>query len=298
MKKVLKILGWIVIPYIMIFVFWKKINKPGRIAGVIYALVALIIAISSGSNSGNTANPTSQNAAVASNTTTTTSATTNAKTDTNNTDAQKKADEAAAAKKKADEAAAQKAAQEAAAKKQAEETPKQKMMNSIKTLISSKQAFDTGNYVKGDIPAGDYAFVSFQGSGKYYSENDTANNIIDNENFDSFGYVSVHGSGNLETQGLLVNTAAFPQLGVTGAKQIYEILNDVQNYAGAGFYKVGADLPAGKYTVQSQGEGYVAALSGPVGNREIIDNQNFNGRYSESVTNGQFLSISRGTITQ
>lgn len=37
MKKVLKILGWIVFPYIMIFIFWRKIGNIGRIAGAIWA---------------------------------------------------------------------------------------------------------------------------------------------------------------------------------------------------------------------------------------------------------------------
>jgi hypothetical protein len=42
--KVLKLLGWVFIPYVMIFVFWKKIGVAGRIFGTTWAtLVALMV---------------------------------------------------------------------------------------------------------------------------------------------------------------------------------------------------------------------------------------------------------------
>jgi hypothetical protein len=214
-------------------------------------------------------------------------------------DNQKAEDEA---KQKAEKEANKKAEEEAAAKKKAEEeakkTPQQQMFEKISGLFASKQAFDTGSYIKGDIPAGEYAFISFDGSGKYYCENDSANNILDNENFDSFGYVYVNSVGNLETQGVLISTNAFQTLGVTGAKQIYEIVNNVQNFKESGYYKVGLDIPAGQYTIQSTGQGYVANMSGPVGKSDINDNENFNGKYSVTVTNGQYLQISHGLLLQ
>jgi hypothetical protein len=182
--------------------------------------------------------------------------------------------------------------------KPVEETPKEKMLKSIKALINSKQAFDSGDYIKGDIPAGDYAFIAFEGSGKYFEETDASNNILDNENFDSFGYVYIHATGNIKNSGVLISTTSFPTLGVTGAKQIYEVLNDVHDYKDAGIYKVGVDIPAGTHIIQSQGEAYVESSSGPVGNGEIVQNNNFNGRYSISVSNGQYLTVSRGTIAQ
>ncbi|MEH7418660.1 hypothetical protein V7266_25695 [Neobacillus drentensis] len=185
-----------------------------------------------------------------------------------------------------------------AQKKPEEKTPQQQMIDKITGLIASKQAFDTGSYIKGDIPAGEYAFVKFKGSGEYYVEKDASDNIIDNQNFDSFGYVYVHGAGNIETNGVLINVGAFGTLGVSGAKQIYEILNNTQNYNESGYYKVGVDLQPGSYVIESYGEGYVAKMSGPVGKSDIIDNENFNGRYSVSVTNGQYLEISRGKIAQ
>ena len=184
------------------------------------------------------------------------------------------------------------------AEKEAEKTPQQKMIEGIQALFASKQAFDSGSYIKGDIPPGEYAFVSFAGSGKYYSENDASNNIIDNNNFDSFGYVYVHGAGNIESQGVLISTAAFPTLDVSGAKQIYEVLNNVTDYKDAGFYKVGVDIPAGAYVLESYGEGYAAVLAGPIGKSDIVDNELFNGRYSVTVSNGQYLQMSQSKISQ
>lgn len=177
-----------------------------------------------------------------------------------------------------------------------EKSPKEQMFDGIKKLMESKQAFDTGSYVKGDIPVGEYAFIPIDGSGKYYSEDDAAGNIIDNENFDSFGYVYVHSVGNLETSGVLINVNAFGALGVKGAKEIYEKLNDTANYKGAAWYKVGLDIDPGQYTIESLGQGYVAVMTGPVGNSDIVDNNNFNGKYSVSVGTGQYLKVSRGEI--
>ena len=170
------------------------------------------------------------------------------------------------------------------------------MVDRIRALISSKEAFDTGSYAEGDIPLGEYAFIPFSGSGKYYSEEDSAGNIIDNENFDSFGYVYVHGTGNIETESLLIKTSAFKMLKVKSAKEVYEILNKVKKYQGAGLYKVGTDIEPGKYTIKSYGEGYFAVMSGPVGNNEIINNDNFNGRRSVEVKIDQYLQVTTGEI--
>ena len=182
-----------------------------------------------------------------------------------------------------------------------EEEPKPKtaqeiMFDKVTGLIDSKNAFDTGSYVKGDVPKGEYAFVPFDGSGQYYSEEDSAGNIIDNENFDSFGYVYVHSVGNIQTGGVLIKISAFKDLGVNSAKEIYEKLNDKSDYKESAIYKVGADLAPGTYTVESFGEAYVEVMSGPVGNSDIVDNENFNGKYSVSVSAGQYLKVSKGKL--
>jgi len=195
-----------------------------------------------------------------------------------------------------DQAQSGEATQEKVEEKPQEKTAREAMLESVTGLIDSKDAFDTGSYVKGDIPTGEYAFISFDGSGKYYSEEDSAGNIVDNENFDSFGYVYVHGVGNLKTDGVLIKVNAFKKIKAKSAKEIYEKLNDVADYKDSAMYKVGVDIAPGAYTIKSLGEAYVAVTSGPVGDSEIIDNNNFKGKYSVNVSAGQYLKVSRGTI--
>lgn len=175
-------------------------------------------------------------------------------------------------------------------------TEQQKMLKNIVALMDEDLAFDSGSYIAGDIPKGEYAFVKFEGSGSYYSEKDIAGNIIDNENFDSFGYVQVHGVGNITNDAVLININAFNKLNVSGAKEIYEILNELTNYNQSGMYKIGTDIEAGTYTLQSIGEAYISILSGPISNNKIIDNDFFNGKYQVKVKKGQYLQISKAII--
>lgn len=175
-------------------------------------------------------------------------------------------------------------------------TEKERMIAMIVELMDDDLAFDSGDYVKGDIPEGEYAFVRF-GSGQYYSERDAAGNIIDNENFDSFGYVQVHGLGDISNKGILVSVDAFEALGVSGAKALYEIINEQTDWNQSGYYKIGYDLDAGDYTVESiGGRGYYAVMTGPVGDSRIVENDSFDGKKSVSVSGGQYLTLSRAMI--
>lgn len=188
------------------------------------------------------------------------------------------------------------AAQESKKVEQRPKTAQEIMFEKVTGLIASKEAFDTGSYIKGDIPVGEYAFIPFEGSGKYYSEEDSAGNIIDNENFDSFGYVYVQGAGNIQTKGVLIKIGAFDKLGVASAKEIYEQLNNTSDCKDSAMYKVGVDIAPGAYTVESYGQAYVEVMSGPVGNSDIVDNENFSGKYTVNVSEGQYLKVSRGKI--
>jgi hypothetical protein len=48
--KFLKALGWIFVPYIMIFFQWKKIGTVGKAVGTVWAVIALIIGIAQSSS--------------------------------------------------------------------------------------------------------------------------------------------------------------------------------------------------------------------------------------------------------
>ena len=183
-------------------------------------------------------------------------------------------------------------------KKTPELTEAQKLVIKVGDLIdNSNLAFDAGSYIAGEIPVGEYAFIRF-GDGRYYSEEDMAGNIIDNENFDSFGYVKVHGTGNLKTYGALINITAFEQLGVSSAKELYEKMNGIENFNQGGYYKVGVDILEGAYTIESIGGlGYYSKNTGPVGDYTIIQNNNFDGKVSVNLSNGQYLAVSRAIIT-
>lgn len=282
----LAIIGLIAIPVFIILAIISLVKKKGKAkrnfllagAGFVLFMVGVLNAPTSDTTSPNIENETPADDASDEN-------------DAEQSEEEKASEEEA--KKKAEEEAAR-----AKAEEEAKKTPQQKMIDSIVGLVDSKLAFDTGSYIKGDIPEGEYAFVTFQGSGQYYAEKDSAGNIIDNENFDSFGYVYVHGVGNISNDGVLINTNSFETLGVSSAKEIYEIVNNVENYKESAWYKIGTDLPAGSYVIESYGEGYVAVMSGPIGKNDIIDNEIFNGRHQVTVSNGQYLVVSGGYISE
>jgi hypothetical protein len=80
------------------------------------------------------------------------------------------------------------------------------LSNTVKQWTAKKQAFPPGDYTPGSIPSGLYVYIPHSGS-HYYSETDLNGNILDNEGFQSVGYVHVHGIGNVETRGFLVQHA-------------------------------------------------------------------------------------------
>jgi hypothetical protein len=55
--KVLKILGWIIVPYVMIFISWKKLGRIGKGFGVIWAVIALLLAIGNMTSDNTKTNP-------------------------------------------------------------------------------------------------------------------------------------------------------------------------------------------------------------------------------------------------
>ncbi|RNB64204.1 nuclease precursor, partial [Brevibacillus centrosporus] len=43
--KFLKVLGWIFVPYIMVWFGWKERGKAGRIFGVVWAVIAALMVL-------------------------------------------------------------------------------------------------------------------------------------------------------------------------------------------------------------------------------------------------------------
>lgn len=166
--------------------------------------------------------------------------------------------------------------------------------SALDLLIEQKLAFPPGTYARGIIPKGEFIFIGEKGG--YYAE-ERDGQILDNENFDSFGYVYNHAIGDITTHGLLISSDALKELNASGAKVLYERLTKQTDYNFSGHYKVGKDIPPGRYIVESAGEAYVEVNRGPVGNGEILNNANFNGTKSINLRNGQFIKITRASLT-
>lgn len=171
-----------------------------------------------------------------------------------------------------------------------------KMFVKITSLFDEKLAFYSGIYSKGDIKDGEYIFINFSENGSYYCEKDSTGNILDYENFDSFGYVKVHSIGNIETNGVLISVSAFEKLGVKSAKEIYEILYKESNWNQGGYYKIGTDIKPDRYIVESVGKGYWVVVTGPVGDRKIINDGYLNGSEDIYLSNGQYIRLKNTAI--
>ena len=175
----------------------------------------------------------------------------------------------------------------------------EELLSSLSELIEGGKAFDIKDYNKGEIPVGEYAYI-MRGSMGYYSEEDADGKIIDEKSFDSFGYVYVNGLGNIKTKGMLVSVETFEVLGVSGAREMYEIVNDIFRYRQSGMYKVGFDLPAGDYSLENlfDRDAYYGILSAPVGSIgvRIIEDDSFRGSKTISISDGQYLILDSAMI--
>jgi hypothetical protein len=60
----IRFVGWLVVPYIMLFIRWNKMGKARRFFAIPWAVIALIIGISIASSSGNTSDTLTANAPV------------------------------------------------------------------------------------------------------------------------------------------------------------------------------------------------------------------------------------------
>ena len=143
-----------------------------------------------------------------------------------------------------------------------------------------------------DIPAGEYVVqntsdlscyieVSSDSSGEFDS-------IITNDNLDTFGYITLQ-----DGQYFTVNRGRFAaeaEVQITSKNGVYS----------EGMYKVGKDLPAGEYkvTCNSEYSCYIEVSSDSTGNFDsIITNDNFDGEKYVTVSEGQYLTVTRGTFT-
>lgn len=151
------------------------------------------------------------------------------------------------------------------------------------------KAYGAGQMKVGvDIPAGEYAAI---GSGYLEvaaNSSGALESIIMNDNVVNRRYITVFSGEYVKIIGglKLVAIADAPKVEMSGG-QIPE-----------GQYKVGVDIPAGEYSVQSLGEGYVEVAPNDRGSLlEIITNANLPGQSSMYITvnPGEYLKLVRAT---
>lgn len=149
------------------------------------------------------------------------------------------------------------------------------------------QTWKDGMYKVGtDIPAGEYVLIA-TASGYFQIDSDSTGeleSIIANENFNTNSIVTV-----AEGQYLTLNRCVAyaiddaPELDITKE----------------GMFKVGKDIPAGEYKIHSDGSGYVEVSSSSSHLLDnIISNDNFDGDSYITVSDGQYLTLTRACIVQ
>ena len=151
--------------------------------------------------------------------------------------------------------------------------------------------YPDGTYLAGqDIPAGEYVIIVASDNLTYFAiTSDTSGSlasIIANGNFYNRSIVTVEpGEYLLFTQGRLYPIDEAPRMGSGTWPE--------------GMYKIGVDLPAGEYLARSTTPIMGSLIIYPNSRHSIGDMtaiENFNGELSFSVTDGQYLLLSKAEL--
>lgn len=149
-----------------------------------------------------------------------------------------------------------------------------------------ENVFKSGMYKVGsDIPAGEYVLIADRQA--YFAitsdSSGSLESILANDNFTSRSIVSVNDGQYLELKGC----KAYPFAEAPAVDKASGILE-------SGMYKVGVDLPAGEYKVESvNAMGYIEVSANSSHTLDSIStNDNFEGSKYISVSDGQYLKAS------
>ena len=137
-----------------------------------------------------------------------------------------------------------------------------------------------------DMPAGEYLLTSIGG---YYEiatdSTGSLDSIVTNGNYTNRGYVTVQDGQYFTFEGTAVSANEAPAF--SNSDGIYP----------EGMYLVGKDIPAGEYKISSNESGYYEVTSDSVGGLDsIVTNENFEGDVYLTVSEGQYLKLSRAQI--
>lgn len=153
------------------------------------------------------------------------------------------------------------------------------------TAADATKIYKGGKYLVGtDMPAGEYLI---QGNGYLVVTSDSSDNldnIITNGNYSNRMYIQVSNKQYFEFEGEAQLSQYAPD---------YEGANPLPS----GMYKVGKDLPAGKYTLQAEGDAYMAIMSNSLGTIDsIVSNKNFTDTLTVTLQDGQFIKLLNCTL--
>lgn len=152
------------------------------------------------------------------------------------------------------------------------------------TPFDNMTLYEEGQYKVGaDIPSGEYVILAGSAGG-YFSVTSDANgsDILFNDNFDTNSIITVYDGEFLElSRCFAVSTEEFYS----------EYVVDLDN-TGI-FIKVGIDIPAGEYKLESDANGGYYCIYSSSRHDDIIANDNFKGNSYININDGEYLVLSR-----
>lgn len=170
-------------------------------------------------------------------------------------------------------------------------------VNNTDAISPSNAVVDDGSIKEGmykvgtDLSAGEYVIITNNSEQGYMQitkdSTGTFDSIISNENIANRTYITVNDAEYLTVK----NAKTYPLDKVPKVDTSSGTLSD-------GMYKVGTDLPAGEYKVNSPNNGYIEITSGSRHTLEgIVSNDNFTGDKYITVQDGQYVKLQNTTLT-
>ena len=153
---------------------------------------------------------------------------------------------------------------------------------------SNSDWYEASTYKVGvDIPKGEYYIEGTSSRSTYIciSSDSNGDDILENENFEGHHFITVEDGQYFE-----INR------GRARSVEALDIEFDSLNL-GSGMYRVGIDIPPGEYKLQNKPDmkGYLCVFDNSFVYRSIVTNDNFEGMKYVTVTDGQYLLLTRCT---
>ncbi len=170
-------------------------------------------------------------------------------------------------------------------------------VNNTDDISPSNAVVDDGSIKEGmykvgtDLSAGEYVIITNNSEQGYMQitkdSTGTFDSIISNENIANRTYVTVN-----DTEYLTVKNAKIYPL--DKAPKIDTSSGTLSD----GMYKVGTDIQAGEYKINSPSNGYIEITSGSRHTLDgIISNDNFTGDKYITIQDGQYMKLHNATLT-